>query len=139
LNEDVEVNVKFILTEDRDQWERMNKNMAVRHNLKDQDDFNTIDTTFAENIAIKDLDTITIAYTIPANSIVETGENSYWDEIVFRSNGYDKKLYYDGNKLKLYNNNTKKKEKAIFKTKKDKKDSWTRFFLISNKNSTKWP
>jgi hypothetical protein len=100
--------------------------MSARHNLKDHGDFNTDDTMFTENIVIKQLDTVTIAYTIPAKSMVETGDNNYWDEIVFRGNSYDKKLYYDGNKLKLYNNNTKKKEKAIFKT---RRDTWTRFFF----------
>jgi hypothetical protein len=85
---------------------------------------------FTDKIAARPLDSITLAYTIPPNSMVETRTDpyaEYIDEVALKGSSYDKKFYYNrNNKLKLYNNNTKEREKAKFKI---KGYSWMRFFF----------
>jgi len=130
LSEEIEVNVKFMSPQDRGQWEQSVMRLPCRRNLSEREDYDIIDSMFTDSVAVRPLDSMTLAYTIPPNSLVETRTEpyaEYIDEVAFKGNSYDKKFYYNrNNKLKLYNNKTKETEKVKFKI---KGYSWMKYFF----------
>ena len=116
LDEEVSVTVKYNSPEDAQYWKNRPQ-LDLRRNVASQRDFKTVDALFGEKIAVNHVDPTTIEFKVPAHSMINIGvdyDYDVFDQITFRNNHYDKKLYYD-DKLRMYDNRINKNEKVKMK------------------------